>query len=252
MPFAGGSKHSYRELSKLAPPNMKVHAIEIPGRGSRTNEPLLESCQALVEDVFLQIKDKLDQPYAIYGHSMGTLLGYLLTQKIREENRRQPLHLFLSSGLGPSIFHTKPRYHVMGKKEFIQKLGNLGGIPPEVLQNEILLNFFEPIFRADFKAIETYQYVKSTPFNIPITVMIGSEERISREQAQTWQKETIHPIELLEFPGGHFFINDYFFQIMDLISTRLDNQLSDSCETCSCQCGGEICRPTSTKGIMPA
>jgi surfactin synthase thioesterase subunit len=56
IPFAGGSKYSYVSFSKLASKNLHFILLELPGRGARTNEPLLADIHTLADDVFHQIK----------------------------------------------------------------------------------------------------------------------------------------------------------------------------------------------------
>src|SRR4051794_37934122 len=96
LPFAGGSRYSYISFANCAPENICVIPIELPGRGSRFRETLLTNMDSVVTDIFQQIKDRLDEPYGIYGHSMGTLSGYLLTKKIIQKNLNKPIHLFFT------------------------------------------------------------------------------------------------------------------------------------------------------------
>src|SRR5206468_3788359 len=104
LPYAGGSQYSYSGFTGAAKRNgINIIPIEVPGRGSRINEPLLVNISDMVNDIFDQVKDHLKAPYGIYGHSMGTILGYLLTRKIVNENLNKPCHLFFSGSGGPSV-----------------------------------------------------------------------------------------------------------------------------------------------------
>lgn len=221
LPFAGGSKHSYNDYSIIAPHEIRLIPIEIPGRGSRIRESLCTDIDQIVQDVFLQIKDRLNEPYAIYGHSMGALLGYLLTKHIAANALNLPKHLIFSGRKAPSVFKEKNLTYLLPKEEFINELVVLGGSPLEVLNNEDLINFYEPIIRADFMAVENYTYKDSLPLDVPITVMIGTEEDFTRAQAEAWQKETTTRLELIQFPGGHFFIYQYAKQIVEIITKTL-------------------------------
>jgi len=50
-----------------------------------------------VEDILTNIQDKIiADDYAIYGHSMGSLLAYELYYKIIDKNIRKPKHMFFS------------------------------------------------------------------------------------------------------------------------------------------------------------
>src|SRR5262249_31116493 len=83
LPFAGGNKYAFREFEKLSPPYLNFIPIEYPGRGSRSNEPLLGDIGYLADDVFVQIERAIgSRPYSIYGHSMGALLAYLVARKL--------------------------------------------------------------------------------------------------------------------------------------------------------------------------
>ncbi len=136
LPFAGGSKYSYREFEEKAPAFLTIIPLEYPGRGSRIREPLLKDIHALAEDMYQQTKDELDKNrYAIYGHSMGGLLACLLIRKIIANGHRPPLHLFVTGTKGPSARDKddKKRY-LLDKEEFIEELKRLKGSPEEILE----------------------------------------------------------------------------------------------------------------------
>lgn len=221
LPFAGGSKYSYKDYVSAAPDFINVVPIELPGRGSRYKEPLLTDAAGMVDDVYGQIKDMLGTPYAIYGHSMGAVLGYLLARRILEEGMNPPEHLFLTGCRGPSVQRKDPLRHLLSKEEFIQELKNLGGCPDEILNDDDLMNFFEPILRADFQAVETLDYRPQEPIHIPINVMTGISERTTYQEAMEWQKETTAKVEGHRFPGKHFFIFNYPKEILEIIARKL-------------------------------
>lgn len=220
LPFAGGSKYSYYRYIKLAPEWLEVIPIDLPGRGARLNEPLLTDMYAVVDDVFSKISKHIDSPYIFYGHSMGALTTLLLTRKIRRENRPMPFHLFVTGHGGPAANDNKKLRHDLPEQELIDELFDLDGIPSEILKDKALLSFFLPIIRADFKAIETFQYNAEDKFEIPITCVIGREEQITVARAEAWAQETNSTLEVKQFPGKHFFIYQYEREIMNLICKR--------------------------------
>ncbi|HYC27772.1 MAG TPA: thioesterase domain-containing protein, partial [Chitinophagaceae bacterium] len=96
LPFAGGSQLSYSPFVQYESEHIQFLPLELPGRGARWREPLLTDIHEMTNDAFEQIKNGLTDPYAIYGHSMGSLIGYLLTKKILAHNLPAQLHLFFS------------------------------------------------------------------------------------------------------------------------------------------------------------
>jgi surfactin synthase thioesterase subunit len=221
LPFAGGSSYSYRNMSTYAPAALRMIAIDLPGRGTRAREHLLTNIHDMVDDVFAQVKNDLHKPYALYGHSMGTLLGYLLTKKIVSLGLSLPSHLFFSGSGAPSIRGRGLLRHLLPRKEFIRTLKEIGGSPSEIFEDETLMTFFEPVLRADFRATETYQYQETKPFSIPITSMIGLEEKTTYEQARAWCVETTEEVEVLQFPGNHFFIFDCEKELVEIMHQKL-------------------------------
>jgi len=95
------------------------------------------------------------------------------------------------------------------------------------------MKILEPIVRADFQVINTYEYQNTVAMDIPISVIIGSEESISFRQAQLWQKETIVKIKVNEFKGDHFFIFDHAEEIMELIYSRLTENVVQAPAICA-------------------
>lgn len=175
----------------------------------------------IVADVWKQIRKDLFRPYAFYGHSMGTLVGFLVTKKIIQEKYPLPKHLFFTGCGGPSFQEMKRNTHLLPRDAFIQKLKKMGGSPTEILENNDLMDFFEPIIRADFEAMENYTYQKTDAFDIPITCMIGADEDTTYDHALTWQAETTVPLKILTFPGDHFFIFDHTEKIIETINSNL-------------------------------
>ncbi len=219
LPFAGGSSYSYREFQRHADDGVSIEALDLPGRGRRFPEPLLTSLHDMADDVFEQIQGRLNGAYAIYGHSMGACIGYLLVKRIIRERYPLPLHLFVSGREGPSVQCKENDRHLLPSAEFKEVLKKFEGTTRDVLENQELMELFEPVLRADFQALETYAYEKSEPFDVPITVMWGKEENLKRTDAFRWQDETTKKISFRDFNGGHFFIFQNAAQIGKVFSS---------------------------------
>ncbi|MDO6435729.1 thioesterase domain-containing protein [Flavitalea sp. BT771] len=229
LPFAGGSKYSYTDYQKHARDKLNLISVELPGRGTRFKEKLLQDASQAVDDILRQIQPVLQEPYAIYGHSMGGLLAFLTLKKIIEANLPRPLHLFVSGCGGPATLESKreEKYHELTKEDFLAKVKEMGGMPDEVLQCDELMVFFEPILRSDFKIVEMYRYSQSAPFDVPISVFFGSEEETKYEDARLWQQETTGELKIREFPGKHFFIFSFSEEIVKDIIHTLNQKITN-------------------------
>jgi len=220
LPYAGGNMWSYRRLEASLPPTIKLTGIELPGRGRRSAEPLATSIDALADDVSRQLRARAGGRYALFGHSMGALLGLLTIRRLAEASQPLP-EVFFVSGCEAPTKRTPRRRYALGTREFLDMLHEMGGCPPEVLADQELLDLFEPVLRADFQAFETWPEVSGPPLDVPIVAMRGTEDEVSEDAARAWGLETRHPMTYTEFPGGHFFLLQHWPAIGSIIRAHL-------------------------------
>jgi surfactin synthase thioesterase subunit len=212
--FAGGNSYSFQFLTPLLD-GFDVIPVELPGRGRRIKEALLNDFDQAAIDIYGQINARLnDAGFMLYGHSMGAYLG-LRVANLLENAGRAPDHLIVSGNAGPGLKKRKYIYSCE-KEELIDELENLGGVPAEVLDNEELFGFFEPILRADFEIAERNDLALEPPVQAPIFAMMGSEEdnvgRISN-----WGRFTRAEFDHKILQGGHFFIQQHPREVADVI-----------------------------------
>ena len=216
FPFAGGNKYSFQKFQEFVPETFEMVTYELPGRGVRQAEPLLRDMNTIVSDALIWAVKYLDMPYVIYGHSMGGLIGYELIKKLIRESMPLPLHLFVTGCGGPGSMRKTQNYR-LPKADFIAVLKELGGVTSEIVKNEQIMDYYDPVLRADFQAIEEYGYTENPPLEIPVTCLIGSHDMVSYQEALTWRQETNAKVDIKKIPGDHFFIEDYYEEILNLL-----------------------------------
>jgi len=225
LPFAGGNRYSYRNFEGISE-RFVFNTIEYPGRGNRIKEPLLLNVIQIVDDLYKQIESMFEQAnYAIFGHSLGGLLGFLLAQKIVENKRPLPVHLFISGSRAPSARSndTKPR-SILEKEEFKQEIKRLNGMPDDILKDDVLFDFFEPILRADFCASENFAYQRFGSLPIPFTVFNGADDDFFEEDINLWQQESDFSVQFIEMSGTHFFIYKHTKKIIEIMESHVLNK----------------------------
>lgn len=223
LPFAGGSKYSYRDLQTHVPDFIKFIVLEYPGRGTRISEDLKHDLQLLVDDVLSQIKSKLsNQQYAIYGHSMGGLIAYRVVRDLLARGYPRPRHLFLSGLGGPSAaFREEKKRHLLDRGSLIEEIKSFQGSGKDFFESEELINYYEPILRADFMASENYCHDISIKLPINMTVVTGIEEDLTNQEILAWDNESAFDVNYKRLPGGHFFIFKYAHEMVQIFSRVL-------------------------------
>lgn len=218
FPYAGGNATSYRGLAEQLDGAFEVITIEPPGRGRRAGEPLLRSIDALADDAFARCRHLLGAPYALFGHSMGASIACEVARRIVRTGAHLPLHLFVSGRQAPSVAEMHRRYD-LPRDRFLTALRELGGCPREFIETPELVDYFEPILRADFEAVETEPPRHRAPMPVAITVFIGDDDDVTPANAWRWSEESSLEVEVCRFPGDHFFLQQQWEGIAGIIRT---------------------------------
>lgn len=222
FPYAGGSSLIYRTWSADLPSTVEVCLIELPGRGKQMRLAALTRLEELVAAIAPMLLPYLDKPFAFFGHSMGALVSFELTHLLWREYNLYPVHLFLSARRPPQIPTTKPPVHNLPEPAFKEELRRLNGTPPQVLENNELMQLLIPTLRADFAVLETYVYTPKPRLDCSITVYGGLQDKeVSYEQLQGWREQTNAGFSIKMFDGDHFFIQSAKTLLLESVSQEL-------------------------------
>jgi surfactin synthase thioesterase subunit len=223
FPYAAGSQFSYTPFVKASPTWLQWKAFDYAGRGKRMFEQPTTNIHDIVAEFVSYFTQNLKTPYAFYGHSMGSLIAYLLTVEFEKIGLPAPKHLFLSGRGGACIPERYRNAANMTREQIIAEILEMDGKIEALLQNEKMMNVYEKVLRADVMALERYDYQLGTTKKLAIdaTVFIGDNDIYTPAQAQRWQQEFSNPIELYTLTGGHFFLYDHLATIMTVIQNTL-------------------------------
>lgn len=95
LPYAGGSESAFYSWKGHMQPDIEICPIQLKGRGRRFNEPCYESLEEAVQDIFEQVQaERKGDDYALFGHSMGSLLAYELYYQMSGAGAEKPVHIF--------------------------------------------------------------------------------------------------------------------------------------------------------------
>jgi surfactin synthase thioesterase subunit len=230
LPYAGANKYAFKDLEKEFPPWFTIHPLELPGRGNRFAEQLISNLEDAVQDIYSQIVPFSDLPYAIFGHSLGAVLGYLVTRKFEEMKLNVPRHLFCSgrAGLWSNVGQN---WSKLGSEEFWDKILDLGGLHVALSEDQEMRTLFEPILRADFYMIDQVkagEVVSASRINVKMTVILGNEDKFTSQPCD-WGTHTLYPPKVVYFNGGHFYFNQNGTALARLIDRTLSTVVEDYC-----------------------
>lgn len=222
FPHAGGAASSCYQLSAALPPAIEVIAVQYPGRQDRFAEPCVDSLSELADEIPRALAVLDDKPMAFFGHSMGSVLAFEVVRRLdAAAGGPVPTHLFVS-GRRAAAIPREERVHLLGDDGLITDMRALQGTDDAIFDDEEVLKLVLPAVRADYRAVETYEYVPGPPVTCPMTAVIGdSDPRVNRAEADAWRQHTAGEFDLRVFPGGHFYLGEGALGVADLVRDRL-------------------------------
>jgi len=225
VPHAGGSSYSYYGVTKF---NAEVILLDLAGHGTRLNEPLLDTLDDIVDDLYSSYFEQIvAEPFCLFGHSMGGVIGYLLSLKIFQRTSLLPNRLIISS-IGPPPTLPLKQLHKLPDHEFIAAMRKYEGIPEEIIANKEMMNFFMPIIKNDFKAIETFNFTETQLPHIPTVLIWGCDDIIDKNTMVKWNHYTGNNTILREIKGGHFSIFENLNIIEEIVSHKYFEEVNAS------------------------
>ena len=226
---AGGNAAVFRTWQAQAPDNVIICRIQLPGHGTRMQEPLLTHMSDVLDGLVQTIRPWLGHAFALFGHSFGGTVAAELTLRLQAENLPLPTCLFLSASEPSHRVWTRP-CHNLPSAMFREYLFRLGGTPREVLEEEELMNLIEPVIRADYAILETWAPKPVRSFRVPVMAFAGNEDRIVPcDIVRQWEDFSTHSFNMKVLPGNHFYIHSeekrllsYIFEILEKYNPKGD------------------------------
>ncbi len=220
FPHAGGGSSVFQTWQRHTDV-LRVSAVRLPGRESRLREPAIADLDALVDALAAALSGLTGRPYAFYGHSMGALVAYELTRRLRAEGLPLPRGLFVAGMDAPQRLDLD-RAHDLPRDELVAWLVGVNGLDAEVLEYPALIDLMLPTIRADLAVVENYEHRRQPPLPVPIHVLRGrGDVQVSVEGSGGWAELTSAGCAVTDLDGDHFFVQHNERRIVSLIESDL-------------------------------
>jgi medium-chain acyl-[acyl-carrier-protein] hydrolase len=204
------------------PSGVELCRIQLPGRESRLREPPFQDLGPLTDALLEVLEPYADTPFAIFGHSMGAVVGFELARACKKELGREPRQLFVSAQRAPQL-PPEPNVHALPEQEFIREVRfRYGGIPDAVLREPELLALMLPLLRADLAVCESSAFSVEPRLECPITAYGGVRDKwVAPDHLPGWGDHTSADFEIELFEGDHFFIDTHRKELLKSVCTKL-------------------------------
>ncbi|MEG3629931.1 thioesterase II family protein [Streptomyces poriticola] len=205
LPHAGGSATSFTAWRPHLPDGVEIAPVELPGRGSRIDEPVPHALPPLADDLLDGVRGELDLPYAVFGHSFGAVLGYELTRRIeRQDGLRAPSALLVSAHRAPHLPLARDPLTGSSDQQLAAWLHGHGGLPEQLLHHPEFLRDLLHAVRADLTLAEAYLLPAPAPVDCPLIVLAGADDEVAAPaRVEPWTAYSAGPPRMRVLPGGH-------------------------------------------------
>ncbi|MFD6880384.1 MULTISPECIES: thioesterase II family protein [unclassified Streptomyces] len=201
---SGGGASMYRDWAGLLP-SVACQAVQLPGRQERRREAPYTRLGPLAQALARVVSDELDgRPYAVFGHSMGALLGYRLTVELERRGLPAPA-LLAVSGWAPAGFSAP----AVLSADPLEALRLLGGLPAAVEGDPEQLAAAVRAMGAD-AAVCADRPDDGAAVGCPVVAYRGREDPLLAPGAmRSWAGRTPEFLGCRTFPGDHFYLRSH-------------------------------------------
>jgi acyl transferase domain-containing protein/surfactin synthase thioesterase subunit len=230
FPYGGAGASIYRNWAQYFPEEIEVCPVQIPGRENLLNVTSPADLDELIRILYLHLAPVLDLPFAIYGHSYGSLVAFEFIRYLRRLHLTVPIHLFIGAFTAP---------HLPPSTNFLVLMDQMRGLPFDIwqtdvkkltknqikaaftlvtnqmefdkslLNNQELMRLLLPGFLADARGLLKYKHQQEEPLDIPITAFYSMNDKwVPKYLVAPWEIHTCNNFQLHGIDGEHLFINN--------------------------------------------
>lgn len=170
FPFAGVGASALRQWPHRLG-DLEVCRVQLPGRENRMGEPAYQDFDTFAREAADALAPALDRPYALFGHCMGALLAYALTEELARRGESPPVRLFVSSSLVPHRGFFGPFHPAMSDERLADELRKIARSIGQDEPLPELLPLAIRVLRKDVSMCYGYAPPGPRPLPCPVTTI---------------------------------------------------------------------------------
>lgn len=224
---AGGGASLYRGWQHAFGDAVQVCPVQLPGRESRIDEPPIDRLETLLAALDDALAPLTDLPFAVFGHSIGALIGFEYARHSMARRGRAPVHFFVSASQAPTERQNRAGGNPLSDEAFLARVGGLCAIPQPLLDDPEARQLILPALRADFALNDAYVYPGGAPLPCPISIFGAADDALVDEAAlKPWKAQTSAQSFLRIFPGDHFYLKADPAGVQAMVARMLQREMA--------------------------
>jgi len=193
FPCAGGRAESFQKWNPYLPEGIELHAFPYPRSG-----PAVGDIDLYVKTVIASIMRYSEMPYAIAGHSLGSIIAWRVTKALAEKGGPLPELLIASGCAAPSVFKTLfDRFS--SPAELIATISGTNISPREIPTDVV------EMFAQDVQLVTKSPAIEQS-ISVPILAVVGEADAVIRpDHLEGWREATSANVDIEIVAGTHHY-----------------------------------------------
>jgi medium-chain acyl-[acyl-carrier-protein] hydrolase len=206
LPWAGTRGDLYQGWARDLGDVTEVWAAGLPGRHRRAGEALTTDPEAVIAEIAAEARSLLDRPLAVFGHSMGALLGFEVVRAL-EHSGGQVSGLVVSGCAAPALRAAAPETGPLTDAGLISRMRSWGAIPEALLGDPAFLALALPPLRADLDLCDRYRHQPGAVVRAPLLALAGTADNVAPLRAvEAWAEYSTDWRGVQVISGRHLFV----------------------------------------------
>jgi surfactin synthase thioesterase subunit len=189
---------------------VSVLPVRLPGRESRLREPPLTEAGRLAEELTEDLGPLLDEPYALYGHSLGALVAHRFALHLVATGRRPPEVVLVGACAAPQLpsrLLEAAALPGVTDEQLVGLFTDDESMPEPLLRRPEWLRATLTTLRADVRLARSLRSAPPAPLPCPLWAFAGRDDRmVSVAEVRAWEHCTTSRFHFRTMPGAHFFV----------------------------------------------
>lgn len=225
FPYAGGNSNFYTRWGNHLGPEIMIHPVHLPGRGSNIKMSSLSNMENLGHIIINEMSVFKGTRFALVGTSMGGWIAYHVAQELfRINNDLMPECLVICSTASPEYRLGLPELHGVDAATVLSRIKHFNPASMRTLQHPELASLFLPILQADFKLCREWVFEEKFRISCPIMTFHGEQDHlVSPSMMYRWKTLTDYSFNFTQVVGNHFFSERPPAIFFKILKEQLDN-----------------------------
>lgn len=225
--FDGGSASYFSPWKYKIFDDINLIPILYPTREKRRNDSMYANMNAFVKDLVESLADIFRGRYSFFGYCSGSIIAYEAAVLAKKVYGTEPEYGMIVSSEAPKYLCESVPIITDENREklFFDHMSGLPMVDEKTLKDKVFLDYYKPLFTADYGLLNTYSYEKREELSCDFDViMCPDDPKVERERVEAWRELTTGKTNIIKKDGGHFLVDTQVEYILATLNGRLSKK----------------------------